>query len=378
MIGKPVVKLGKLFGIEVGLNKSWFLVFIFLVYSISSNMTSTGELPAAQALPFAVMTGLLIYLSILAHEFGHALTAKAFGINVRTIILHIFGGVAMLDSEPRRPRDEFWITVAGPAVSFLLAGCFLGAWGLGSWMQWPFAIVKLLLYVGMINLILGIFNCLPGFPMDGGRVVRSILWAATGDYLLATRVASWGGVGVGALICVWGASNIFGGDPGGGLLNLLLGMFLISLARASSRQAEFIALFQGLTARDVMRPVRAVVPAATPADEVLSHYFGVVGGDSLPVVQGSRLLGYVRAEDIRMLQPHQAPWIRAEELCRPYETSLIIAPNDEAMTIMERLARVRRHSVPVFEGRRLLGFVFDEDLARAMHHRQMLQKQAAR
>jgi Zn-dependent protease len=370
MPGRSALRIGRLFGIDLALDFNWFIVFFILVASLSRHFQS--YLPTqGGAVGLAVTLTLSLFASVLAHEYGHALTARRFGIRTNKIVLHLFGGVAYLESEARRPRDEFLIAVAGPAVSIAL-GIVLG----GVWYVTKEAPVAGMLfgYLAGMNLVLGIFNCVPGFPLDGGRVVRSAIWGLTGDYLKATRIAVWGGVAVGAVFVALGALELFlallgSGSLAGGVLRGLLGVFVIHLARLSLRQAEFIAAFRGLTVADLMQPIRAVVPAETLLSDVHARYFQVLRLDSVPVVDGPRLLGSIGRQDLEAVPPRQWDWMRAREIVRPYDRDSVLAPGVEALNALEKLANANRYSMPVFEGRRLLGTITQADLARVFRQR---------
>jgi Zn-dependent protease len=309
----------------------------------------------------SVLLVILLYGSILAHEFGHALTARAFGIGTKKIVLHLFGGVALIESEPERPRDEFWITAAGPAVSLALAALFGAGWAAALGLGAPSLFAEGFMYLTLMNAILAIFNCLPGFPMDGGRVLRAALWAMTGDYLFATRLAAWGGVAVGLGLSTLGVFLFING--GSGLLMILLGLFLVYLARLSARQAEVTAAFQGRTVRDFLRPVRAVIPRDMLLSDVAHLYFGRFDGGHFPVVEGDRLLGRLTEAELRRYEPRQWDWVTAREAMAPYEPSSVLRPTMPALKALQQLASEQSPCAAVFEGRRLLGFVYFKDLA---------------
>lgn len=364
MIGRFSIKLGRLFGIEVALDVTWFLIAMILVFNLSQVLGAAGDYTTAARIVWSAILVVMLFASVLAHEFGHALTARAFGIGTRRIVLHLFGGVALIESEPDRPRDEFWITAAGPAVSFLLAFAFAGLWLAATTTGAATMVLEVLGYLAIMNGFLAVFNCLPGFPMDGGRVVRSAIWAATGDFLLSTRIAAWGGVVVGLSLSMLGFLMLMNGA--GGLLMILLGIFLVYLARSSARQAEFAAVFRGRTVRDFMRPVVAVVPADATLGEVAEAYFRRFDGAHFPVVDGDQLLGRITDEDLRRFEPRQWDWVAAREAMRPYDPASLLSPGMPALKALQHIAGTGARCEAVFEGRRLLGFVFATDLMRQL------------
>jgi len=370
MPGHFAIPLGKLLGIQVSIDFTWFLIFFLLLFNLQGFIAEELGLGSAAATLVSALLIILLFASVLAHEYGHALTARAFGIRTPKIVLHIFGGVAFLESEPRKPSHEFWITVAGPAVSLVLGVTFLTALFLFSItnVQMP-VLSTICLYIGMMNMVLAIFNCLPGFPMDGGRIVRAAIWGITGNYLLATRIASAGGMAVGGLIAMWGLGGSIGLIPagaGGGPMQLFLGLFLIFLAWQSARQAELSARLRNISVNDLVRPVNVVVPSDTLISDVLDRYMRPFGMDQLPVVDGPRLAGFISYEDIVQVPLRQWDWVRSAELVRPYSLEDTIDPNLGAMAALQRLMRNNRAFLPVFKGRRLMGFVFRNDLIHAL------------
>lgn len=373
MPGRWSLKIGRLLGIDVAVDVSWLLIFAVLTYSISGEFQDQLGIAASSALGFAALTTLLMYASVLAHEYGHALTARFFGIRTARIILHVFGGVAFLEREPQRPRDEFWITVAGPAVSFVLAAFFWAATFLMEAKGAPGYLVLGAQTLALINTSLGVFNCLPGFPMDGGRVVRSAIWAATGDVLLATRIAAVGGglvglglMGLGAVGVVLAFATGDGAFAFGGALQMMLGAFLINLAWMSARQTELHVKLDRLKVGALMRPVRAVVPADLLLARVVEDFNHPDMPDQFPVVDGTRLVGNLSMRDIAAIPERQWEWTRARELARPYRPEQTLRPQSGAVDALHLLRRLNRSCAPVFEGRRLLGYVFDRDIAAAL------------
>lgn len=228
------VPLGRVFGIPLSVSFSLLpLLAIMLILLTADLQYGVWNLPFAGALLF------LLYGSVVAHELGHALVARHYGIRTAAINLHLFGGVAQITQEPSRPRHEFWIAVAGPAVSvslaFMLGSIALLALNLNA----PAGVMDLLVFAVAANLLLGVFNLLPGFPMDGGRVLRAFLWARWNSYARATRVASRVGEGVGWTLSGLGILGVLGVIPGTSIMTVLVGMFIVGLARAERRRLEW-------------------------------------------------------------------------------------------------------------------------------------------
>lgn len=226
-------RLGTFRGIPVTVNPTVIPVALLVVFVLSSGLGG-----GTVGLLLGIAGALGLFASIVAHEFGHSLTARSFGIETRAITLHLFGGVAQLLGEPRTPRQEFLIAAAGPAVSLVLAAVL----GAGAWLTLGVPLLAtLLLNLALINLALGIFNLLPGYPMDGGRLLRAFLWQRSGSLPRATWQAARGGELVAYFLVGLGLLGSLGIVPVGGIMTMLLGWFLLQLARAEKRRALFMA-----------------------------------------------------------------------------------------------------------------------------------------
>src|SRR3979411_2535179 len=245
------LKLGKFAGIDIRVHYTWFFAFVLIAWSLG-----LGYFPAANAglgagtyWLLGIVSALLLFGSVLVHELGHSLVAGARGIRVDSIILFIFGGVTNITKEASTARDEFLIAVVGPATSLVLAGLF---WLIGQVLPAGTALSAVASYLAFTNLLLGAFNIVPGFPLDGGRVLRSILWGTTGDMGRATQIAAYVGQGVAVLIIAWGASRLLAGDVFGGLWTAFIGWFLNSGAESSRQQLTVHNALDGVPVTTVM------------------------------------------------------------------------------------------------------------------------------
>lgn len=360
-------KFGRLFNIDLGFTPFWLMIYLFFSLQMATFIAEPGMLGAAVSTPFATVMGFLLvallYASILAHEFGHSLTARHFGINTKRIILHIFGGVALLEGEPKSPKQEFWITVMGPFVSLVLA---VGFWALyvvsaftGSELgQVGFG------FLATVNSFMFLFNLLPGFPMDGGRLVRSALWAFTGNYLKSTKIAGFGGQLVGYGIAALGVFRLFYTEIGmvGGVLNIIVGFFIARLAVQAVREAEFTNIYRTKKVRDYLRRNLQIIPADSTvydAEQIMRMSFGQ---EMFPVIHNGKIIGQISQASLNSVQPHQFHWIRVGEICQPIESGQMISADLLAINALEKLSAGRFSSLAVFEGRRLVGFIYGSDL----------------
>jgi Zn-dependent protease len=221
-------KLFRLFGFEVGIDPSWIVLALLVAWSLSTGYfpVKYHELSSRQYWIMGIIGALGLFLSIVAHEFCHSLVARRSGLPMKGITLFIFGGVAEMNAEPTSARDEFIIAVVGPVSSFAMAAIFYGLNRLGETAGWPTTINGVMGYLGMINVILAVFNLVPAFPLDGGRILRAALWAWKGNLRWATRLASQFGQMFGLLLIALGILRVLGGFFVGGMWFFLIGLFI--------------------------------------------------------------------------------------------------------------------------------------------------------
>jgi Zn-dependent protease len=232
------LRIGRIIGIEIYLHSSWLIIAALVMWSLASAALPADfpEIAGGARLAMAGAITLLFFLSLLAHELAHSVVAVTRGIPVHRITFFLFGGMAQTSTDSRSPGEEFYIAIAGPAASFLLAGLSFAVWYLGQGQGWSPLVVGSAAYIGALNLVLGVFNMLPGFPMDGGRVLRAAIWKATGSVTRATRWASVVGAGMAWLLIAYGAWTLITGDLMGGVWLVFIGWFIRHAARSSYRQ----------------------------------------------------------------------------------------------------------------------------------------------
>ena len=369
------VKLGTVFGVPIGLNFSWFVTFAFVILILALRVYPDIFPDSSASLYWlmAVVSGVLFFASILTHEMAHSLIAKAYGIPVKGITLFIFGGVSQITREAARPLSEFIMAFAGPATSVLLAGVFgFGWWLTGGAEDKPLAVM--LEWLWLMNLFLGAFNMAPGFPMDGGRILRSILWAVTGNYRQSTHWASR----IGQLMAYTLMAAGFAGiirlipflDPLGSLWLIVLGMFLDGAARQSWRQVRALEFLQGFHARDIMVTDPPMSEASASVAEVLASNPAAASAGCVLVVQDQRVVGIIQVDALRALNRSRWYTANAGELMTPTSRVRVVGPDEDAGSILQSLDADGLSCLPVVEGGRLLGIVTREDLARLLvgHH----------
>lgn len=298
MTGRTL-RIGRVFGIQLELDYSWFVIFVLIAWSLARHyfpLTHPGW-PAEAYWGMAVVTALLFFASVVAHELAHSVVSRANGVPVRNITLFFFGGAAEISEEPRRARDEFLMALAGPATSLALAASF----GLLWLISLPFSqqLHALAGWLASINVGLGLFNLIPGFPLDGGRVLRAAIWGLTGDLRRATRIASGLGRAVAYGFIFWGIWQVFVGNLADGLWIIFIGWFLENAATSSYRQMTFQDMLANYTAREVMMTDCPCIARDLPLDVVVERVVLPSGRRCFPVVEDHRVLGLLTLHHIK-------------------------------------------------------------------------------
>ena len=366
----PNWKIGRALGIPIHLHASWFAVFFFVTWSLATGFLPES-LPGLSAPRYWGMGGiaaLLLFLSVLLHELGHSYVALRYQVPIRQITLFIFGGMAHMGKEPPSPRAEFLIAVAGPLVSLILgAGCLGGTMAMESWFEGSGiqGLIVLGSLLGMVNVQLGLFNLIPGFPLDGGRILRAGLWARNKDFNRATSQAALAGIGFGVALGLTGVvlmagtwSGILGQSiaTNGGWL-IFIGAFLFATALASRRQAAPRMLLASVTVRQVMvHRVITLLPDMSVQDAV-DQYFVAQGCGEFPVCEEGQVLGLVTVRDVQAIPTTLWPWRRVHEIMRPTSPAFCIPPDWSIMQAMDRMVQGGWDCLVVMESGEIVGLV---------------------
>lgn len=294
-------RLGRIFGIDVRVHGSWFIIALLVMWTLAAGAIpmSFPALGMAGRLVMAAVLTLLFFLSLLAHELAHSVVAMARGIPVHRITFFLFGGMAQTSTDSRTPGEEFAIAIAGPLMSFFLAALGLALWWAGAAREWPPLLVGGAMYVGGLNLVLGTFNLIPGFPMDGGRVLRAAIWKATGSVTRATRWASRVGEVMAVLLMGFGLFQALTSDLMGGLWLVFIGLFIRNAARMSYRQ-HLVSRLHDVAQRSWEARYHRAAPPAQPSRRPTGP-----GGTAAPVEElgtAAPLTG----RDVTGLRSHEA------------------------------------------------------------------------
>jgi len=369
---KANVKLGNIWGIPIGLNVSWFLVFALVTLSLSTGYfpNSYPELTGFSAVTLGLFTSLLFFGSVLAHELGHAYVALRDKLPVKSITLFIFGGLAQIGEEPRSPGSEFRIAIAGPLTSIALAGLFAGMW---FFTQDIVFLAAPSLYLARINLILAVFNMVPGFPLDGGRVLRALVWGWTKNYARSTQIASGIGQIVAFTFIGLGILSIFTGQMANGLWLAFIGWFLQSAASSANAQLKVQEKLRGVTVDQAMSRDCAVVSGRTSLYKLVNT--GVLsGGQHCFFVEDpyGQVQGMVTLHDITRVPQSKWHFMTVEQIMAPIKRLLHVAPNMDLLAALESMEAANVTEAPVLAQDRPVGLLSREQVFRYLQLRTQL------
>jgi len=356
-----VIPLGRIAGIPIRLDSSWFLIFALVTWTLAAGYypAEFKGWPAWEYWVMGAATAVMFFVSVLLHELSHSLMARRFGTSVRSITLFIFGGVSQLGGGTTSATREFLIAAAGPAASLLLAALF---WVFESAAVGVAPALALLRYLAYINAMLGLFNLIPGFPLDGGRVFKAIVWAVTHDAHRALRVAGTVGRVVGYLFVLFGVWQILGGNFINGIWISFIGWFLENAAMSEIQGQAILEILMGHKVREAMRPGYASVPAGRTLQELVDGHVLVHGQRSFLVERDGRVLGLLTLQ--RITKQPRPSWavVTAEEVMIPKAEMRITRQDADLRDVLEKMDRDGVNQLPVMENGHALGTLSREDI----------------
>lgn len=359
------IRLGKVLGFDVSLDASWFIILFLVLWSFTAGVfpAQVPGLTPPVYLAMGTAGALLFFVSLLAHELSHSLVARRKGIAVEGITLFLFGGVARTRSEAGSPGDEFWIAIVGPLMSLAIGALMLLAAGLGIRIGVHPGVVAVLQYIALLNIVLAIFNMLPGFPLDGGRVLRAIVWKVTGSLGRATRVASLGGQGVGYLLIAVAVWQAIGGNVMGGVWLGFIGWFLRNAAVSAFQQHRLHEVLEEITARQILTPVPETVPPDITLEDLTDRHFMRRRFRAFPVVENDAPVGLISVNQVRDVP--RADWAHrtAREAMTPLGEAIVVGPDDSLTAVLDKVRSAPAHRVLVIGNGRLEGIITASDLA---------------
>lgn len=355
----------RLFGFEVKIDISWILLALLIIWTLAVGLfpRTYPDLSRPTYWWMGVAGAAGIFLSIVFHELSHSLVARRFGMAIKGITLFIFGGVAEMEDEPPGPKAEFMMAVAGPLASLLLAGIFFVSARFGELHAWYTAIVGVLAYLSYLNTIVAVFNLVPAFPLDGGRMLRAALWGWKRRLTDATRIASRIGSGFAWILMILGVVAFVRGNFIGGTWWFLIGVFLRGAAVTAYRQVVIRETLQGEAIRRLMTSAPISVPPTITLQQLVDDYFYKHHFKMFPVVENDKLLGCVTMQEIKDTPRPQWPERTVGDVLRPCSEDNTVSPDSDTAKVLAHMMRPDAPSrLMVVENERLLGMVSLKDL----------------
>jgi Zn-dependent protease/CBS domain-containing protein len=349
------IQIARVIGIPIYLHFSWLIIFGLIAWTLSTGYfpAQSPDLPASSYWAKGLVASLLFFVSILLHELGHAVVARRQGLRTRSITLFVFGGVAQLEKDPRDGRAEFWMAAAGPVASLALAGLFYTLASLPFLGPSAAAVAK---YLALINLMLALFNLVPAFPMDGGRLLRGALWGRLGK-ARATRIASGAGTLFAFLLIYAGVFSLLRGDSLGGLWYILIGWFIKDASLSSYQQVRLDEALLGVTVRDAMVQAVATIPGSGSVAEAAREYFMRTGYGSYPVTRGEAVVGLLCLKDVLRISAEEREATSVQGAMRPLTDALVTDPDVPLPEVISRMAQAGTARLLVMQGERLAGLL---------------------
>ncbi|MBE9531254.1 MAG: site-2 protease family protein [Proteobacteria bacterium] len=372
------IKLFKVQDIVISIDYSWFIVFFLVAWSMAYGYFPyyTPGLAVRTYLTMGILSSLFLFSCVLIHELSHSVTSNRLGIEVKEITLFLFGGIAKLTKEPEKALDELKIAIAGPAASALLAALFyLIRMLLASFSHEEMVVVDAILsFLIRINIVLLIFNMIPGLPLDGGRVLKALWWMKSGDIKMATRVASEVGRFFAAVLIFFGFMQLVSGNLAGGLWAVLIGMFLMQSAGSNFRQMQFQRETKGLKVSEIMTTDVITLEGNTTLTRALEEYFFKHHFVSFPVTKLGNISGLLTLSNIK--STHKELWDEtlAGEVMLPFKVEASLKPDDELMQALKIMGDTGQGRLLVMDGDTLAGIISKRDILKTLQIKEVFEK----
>ncbi len=358
-------------GIEIKLHYTWLIVFLLITWSVALGYAPLQylNLPRLFYWVIGIATALIVFFSVLIHEFFHSIIAKRKGLPVPGITLFLFGGVAEIAEEPKDPAIEFKMAAAGPLSSLMLAAIFALGWFFSRFFNLSPLIKAPLQYGFTINLMLALFNLIPAFPMDGGRIFRAIVWRKTNDVVKATKTSALVAEGFSYAFMGLGFIILFFGALMNGLWLIFIGWFLKSGAETSLRQTIIAQALGKVKVKDIMSSPVCTISSSNLLIEVVENCFYKYKHGGFPVVDDGELKGIVTLEDLRKVPRELWAETQVKQVMTPVEKLLTVKPDDPALEALIKMSAFKVGRLPVMDGKNLVGIVTRSDVIHAIRTR---------
>jgi len=363
MFGKGIT-LVKLFGFKVKIDLSWLILGLLITWTLAQGLFPQfyEGLRTATYWIMGIAGALGLLVSIVFHELWHSLIARKFGLSMRGITLFIFGGVAEMTEEPPSPKAEFFMAVAGPISSIVLSLGLFGIFFLGINLGWPDSITGVINYLAFLNLILAGFNLLPAFPLDGGRVLRSVLWGWKDNIRWATQIASKIGGAFGIALIVLGVLELFLGNLIGGVWMAVIGLFIRGASQSAYQQMLIRRSLEGEKVRRFMKSDLVTVSPSISVEDLVEDYIYKHHFKMYPVVENDQLLGCVTLSQVKTIPKEGRKDRKVRELAEACSEKNTIGPDEDAMKALTTMRKTNSSRLMVVEGNRLVGVITLKDM----------------
>jgi len=362
-------RLGRIAGVRVGVNWSVLVIFTLIALGLAVGRFPVlyPDLPSVAYSLAGLAAGVAFFASLLAHELAHAIVARRNGVGVEAITLWLFGGVAKLEGEPSSPGADFRVAAVGPGVSLALAAVFAVVAVALEAMAVPGLVVGVVAWLALINAVLAVFNLVPAAPLDGGRILRAVLWWRTGDRTRAAVGAARAGRTFGWFLIAFGVSVAVFGAGIGGLWLALIGWFITTAARSEEEYARVSDSLAGVRVSDVMSANPMVVPAHTDVDTFIEHYVFASRYSTFPVVAGDgSVVGLVTLRHVKTVPPGARPSTTVGEVAVPLDRVTVVAPSDQLAEVLPRMSTGAEGRALVVVGTSVVGIVSPLDVTRRL------------
>jgi Zn-dependent protease/CBS domain-containing protein len=360
-MNRHTISLGRILGIPIGLDYSWFLIFVLLTWTMAVGYypAEFKSWPTAQYWVMGAVTAIMLFASVLLHELGHSVVAMHYKIPVRSITLFIFGGISQMGTEPISATAQFWISIAGPAVSFILAALFSLMHSLFSGIAPLLALFKYLVY---INIALGLFNLIPGFPLDGGGVFRAIVWRITHNMRRAALIAANVGRFIAYIFIFLGVWQIFAGNFVNGLWIAFIGWFLESAAKGQVQQLALRDMLAGHKVSEAMNGQYTAIPADTTLQRLVDDHILGSGHRSFVVKRSNKAVGLLTLHHVKEVPRSEWPTTTIAQAMIPIERTERVQQDAELWTALEEMDRDGVNQLPVMVDGQIQGMLSREDV----------------
>jgi len=370
------IRLGRIFGVEIGLHYSWIVIALLIVFSLAGHFRETNpQWGDGVILTTAVVTGVLFFATIIGHELAHSVVAKSRGLPVKSITLFALGGVAQIEKEASDAKTEFLIAIVGPITSFVIGAGLLALSLLAGWAPMEAAktpLLAMMVWLGYINVALGLFNLIPGFPLDGGRVLRSIVWWVTKDAVRSTRIAARVGQTVALFFIITGVLRLFGGAGFAGLWIAIIGWFLLDAAGATYAQVEISERLRGVRVCDIMARDCPTVEGRMNLQTFVEEFLLRTGQRCFIVVENRDIAGIITAHEIKEVEPSLRLYKTVSDVMRPIHQLRTVTPDTPVTEVLETMGREDLNQLPVVAEGKLEGVISRGQVLRYLQTRMEL------